>query len=115
LRAAAALHPGDWDPRRFRANLLIDVAGDGFLENEWNGRRLAAGGVTLEVSVPSPRCVMTTLAQGDLPPDRGILQTLAKHNRRDVAGMGLFACFGAYASVVHGGAVEVGDEVRLLD
>ena len=30
LRTAAALHPdGDWGMRRFRANLVVDVAGKG--------------------------------------------------------------------------------------
>ena len=33
----------DWDVRRFRPNLVLDVAGAPFVENDWSGRRLALG------------------------------------------------------------------------
>ena len=110
LRAAARLQPASrWDPRRFRANLLLDFSGEGFLENDWIGRRLTVGGAVLEILAPTPRCVMTTLAQEDLPADRDILRTVAAHNRADVPGTGRFACLGVYASVVTPGPVAVGD------
>lgn len=115
LRAGARLHPGGrWDPRRFRPNLLVDVDGEGFVENDWAGCRLEIGAAVLEVTVAAPRCVMTTLAQEELPADREILRTLARNNRLDVSGMGVFTCLGMYASVVQGGAFSVGDEVRLI-
>jgi hypothetical protein len=39
-------------------------------ENGWVGRELAlGGGVLLNVALLDPRCVMTTLAQEDLPQD----------------------------------------------
>ena len=115
LRAAAALHPSSrWDPHRFRSNLLLETGGDGFLENAWEGRRLTLGDVVLEVIGPTPRCVMTTLAQRDLPIDHDILRTLARHNRIDFKGAGRFACLGVYASVVQAGRVAVGDQVGLV-
>jgi hypothetical protein len=115
LRAAAALHPASrWDPHRFRSNLLLETEGESFLENGWEGRRLALGEVVLEVIGPTPRCVMTTLAQQDLPADRDILRTLARHNRIDFKGAGRFACLGVYASVVQAGRVAVGDPLRLV-
>src|SRR5260370_3343400 len=40
--------------------------------------------VRLSVTAPCPRCVMTTLPQGDLPKDTGILRTAARHNRANV-------------------------------
>ena len=46
---------------------------------------------------------MTTLSQFDLPKDPGILRAAAKHNGANV---------GVYASVVRGGSVTRGDEVR---
>jgi uncharacterized protein YcbX len=114
LRAATRLHPaGDWDPRRFRPNFLIDVEGDDFAENDWNGRRLTVGEVVLEVTFPIPRCVMTTLAQEELPADREVLRTLARHNRVEMEGVGRFTCLGAYATVVEAGHVAVGDSVAL--
>lgn len=113
LREAQRLHPsGDWDPRRFRANLLLDVPGDGFVENDWTGRRLTVGGAVLEVVAPTPRCVMPTLAQEELPADRGVLKIAAIHNRVDT-GFGIWACLGAYATVVTPGPVAVGDDFSL--
>ena len=47
---------------------------------------------------------MTTLPQGDLPRDPGILRTAAQHNQVNV---------GVYAAVVHGGTIHRGDRVRL--
>jgi MOSC domain-containing protein YiiM len=47
---------------------------------------------------------MTTLAQGDLPKDTGILRTAAEHNRAKV---------GVYASVVSGGKIRRGDRVSI--
>jgi uncharacterized protein len=116
LAAMAAHHPsGAWHPARFRSNLLLDVDGDEVVENGWPGRHLAVGGaVVLEVITPAPRCVMTTLPQLGLPRDRGILTTVATHNRQEFAGFGSWACLGAYARVVTAGEVAVGDPVRLL-
>lgn len=115
LRAAAALHPdGDWDPRRFRSPVLIDVEGDTFVEQEWVGRRVRLGDVEVEVAAPAPRCVMVTLAQQDLPADADVLRTLARHNRLDVMGTGRYACLGVYASVVTPGAVSVGAPVEVV-
>ena len=40
LRAAALHHPdGAWDVRRFRPNILIDLEGEGWIEDSWVGRR----------------------------------------------------------------------------
>ena len=88
--------------------------GDGFIENGWVGRQVGVGEVVLEVTSPSPRCVIPTLGQEDLEQDRDILRTIARHNRVDVGGTGLYACLGAYASVVRGGEVAVGDVVQVL-
>lgn len=116
LRAMAAHHPdGDWDPARFRSNLLIEVDGDSVVENGWTGRGLAVGSAVLDVVAPAPRCVMTTLPQPGLGRDRGILRTVAAHNRQEFVGLGIWACLGAYATVATPGEVAVGDEVRLLD
>jgi uncharacterized protein YcbX len=115
LRAAKRLHPdGDWDARRFRMTVLLEVDDDGFVENDWVGRTLGVGPVRLSVFAPTPRCVMTTLPQPGLPVDRGILKTVARHNRAEFPGVGMFACLGAYARVDVGGAIRTGDEASLL-
>jgi hypothetical protein len=102
--------------RRFRPSLVIDTgpAVDGFVENEWRGRRARLGGATIAFTDPSPRCVMTTVAQGDLPADLEVLRTLARHNRIDTPGLGNFACLGIYAEVAEPGAVAVGDPLVLV-
>lgn len=103
------LYPGGhFEVRRFRPNIVVtpDSAQRGFVENEWVGRTLAIGDdVRLHVTGPCPRCVMTTLPQGDLPKDPGILRAAAQHNGANV---------GLYASVERGGLVSRGDTVKLL-
>ena len=48
---------------------------------------------------------MTTLAQGDLPKDVGILRAAAQNNDANV---------GVYASVEQPGVIRKGDPVKLL-
>ena len=65
--------------------------------------------VALHLVMSVPRCVMTTLAQDDLPADKGILQTVARENRFDIPGLGPSSCVGVYGLVSAGGAIAVGD------
>lgn len=102
-----------FDVRRYRPNLLLDDAGEGFVENDWVGRTLKVGGAGAGVTVtlPTMRCVMTTLPQQDLPQDRLTLRTIAQSNRLEIVGLGTWACAGAYADVASPGQVRVGDDV----
>ena len=68
------------------------------------GERKLAELVVLEITDHCPRCVMTTLPQGDLPKDSGILRTAARHNEVHV---------GVYGEVRRGGRVQRGDTVTL--
>jgi uncharacterized protein YcbX len=103
-----------FDERRFRMNAIVRTGEAGFLENDWIGRGLEVGDtVRLNVFMPDPRCVMTSLAQDDLPKDTEILRTLARQNRIDVAGAGLYPCAGAYAIVESPGTMREGDRVVL--
>ena len=98
---------GDFDARRFRPNVVVELdSGEtGFVEDGWIGRTLRLGEeVVLEVTDPVARCVMTTLAQGDLPKDPKIMSTAYKHNDNQV---------GIYARVIKGGRVLRGDRVEL--
>ena len=58
LRAAAALYPeGDWDVRRFRPNLLIEVDGEGWIEDGWcAGATVRIGDLELRPQQPCIRC-----------------------------------------------------------
>jgi uncharacterized protein YcbX len=60
-----------------------------------------------------PRCVMTTVAQGELPGDPRILRTLAEQNKREIEGHGVYACIGVLANVSAPGTLAVGDPVAL--
>lgn len=100
---------GRFEVRRFRPNLVVDtgVPATGFPEDAWIGRTLRIGEeVRIRVTGPCPRCVMTTLPQGDLPNDPGILRTAARQNRAHV---------GVYAKVLQGGVVRRGDIISLED
>jgi uncharacterized protein YcbX len=103
-----------FDQRRFRMNAIVDTKRAGFLENDWVGCELAIGDVVrLKVAMPDPRCVMTTLAQEDLPKDTEVLRTLAQHNKIEVGTAGRFPCAGVYAVVEAAGTMRVGDSVAL--
>ncbi len=103
-----------FDERRFRMNVIVDTNEAGFVENEWIGRELGIGeAVRLGVALPDPRCVMTTLAQDELPRDNDILRTLTRHNRIHVADAGRFPCAGVYAMVEAPGTMRTGQGVVL--
>ena len=107
LDSLGGLYPGGkFETRRFRPNIVIDTESEAaFPENDWNEKILAIGSeVKIKITGPCGRCVMTTLAQGTLPKDVGILKTAAQHNKAQV---------GAYASVIQGGTVRKGDPVLL--
>ncbi len=102
------LYPqGRFEVRRFRPNIVVAPASgqNNFVENDWIGHTLAIGDeVRLNITGPCSRCVMTTLAQGDLPKDPGILRTAAQHNKVNV---------GVYAAVLRGGTARRGDLVKI--
>jgi uncharacterized protein YcbX len=58
----------------------------------------------LSITGPCGRCVMTTLAQRELPRDSGILRTAVQHNQGNV---------GVYATVLQGGTMRRGDRLVL--
>jgi uncharacterized protein YcbX len=114
LRHLSELAPdADFDVRRYRPNVLVDDAGEGFVENDWVGSTLSLGGVAAaRVDMPTMRCTMTTVARDGMAQDRAQLQAIAKHNRLEIAGMGTWACAGIYATITAEGHVAVGDAVR---
>ncbi len=107
------LQPGStFDVRRFRMNVIVATPERGFVENSWIGGTIDVGErVKLAVPVPDPRCVMTTVAQDELERDPQVLKALAKHNRLDFAGAGLYPCAGVYAVVTSSGTIRTGDPV----
>ena len=94
---------GGWDARRFRANVVLDGAGEDALV----GRRVRCGDAGLRLTAPIPRCVMVTRPQaGGLPRDTDVLKRV--HRERD----GVLA---VGALVEHAGTVVAGDPLVVLD
>lgn len=108
LKQLQSVYPqGSFEARRFRPNLVVaaDAAEEGFVENLWVGRTLMIGDrVRLKVTCATGRCVMTTLPQGDLPRDLGILKAAVSANQANV---------GVYATVESEGVIRAGDTVRI--
>lgn len=108
LATLAARTPGArFDCRRFRPNLLIEPVGGaaGLVENDWCGRALRIGSVTIGITIPAMRCSMTTQAVGDLPKDPSVLRTIVRDANQNL---------GVYASVTEPGTIAVGDDVVLI-
>ena len=96
----------DFAVERFRPNLLIEPTPgmEGFVEEGWVGGVLTIGEqLQLQVDGGCPRCVVTTLAQGELPEDMGILRATARHNQ---------VTAGIRLSVLTSGSMAIDDPVR---
>jgi uncharacterized protein YcbX len=109
---------GRFAPRRFRPNLLFaPPAGvEGLVEHDWLGLPFVLGdGLALRVIDPTPRCLVPTLAQGDLPRDPGILRAITEHSAAPgvtlAPGVLFPAVAGVYAAVTRAGLVRVGDSL----
>ena len=88
---------GTWDRRRFRANLVLEGAGEGGLV----GSRVRVGDAVLDVGDPIPRCVMVTRPQpGGIARDNEVLKTIHRERGGDLA---------VAALVRRPGAVRTGD------
>jgi len=119
IEAMQKLYPeGRFEAKRFRPNMMIDTSGlNGFVENDWVGETLSIGDtVRVRISDPCPRCVMPTLAQGDLPADNGILKHAVAKNRPLVPFAGKeLPSVGVYAQVIQAGWVKRGDIITIED
>ena len=105
LRAGRALHPeGVWATRRFRPNIVVDVEGDGFVEDAWCGHPVSIGGTVVQPVVPCERCTMVTRPQPGLERDLDVFKVLARNHGKN---------FGVWTAVQTPGVVRVGDEVTL--
>ncbi len=92
---------GTWDPRRFRANVLLDMGPE--TEASLVGRTVCLGGAQLSVKRRLGRCVVTTRPQpGGIDRDLDVLRTINRERGGTLA---------VGALVATAGWVRVGDEV----
>lgn len=107
LAAAAQLAGGPVDPRRTRANVVVDTGDDpGWPEDGWLGRTVTLGpDVRLRVEAPMTRCVMVDAEHRDVPRGPKLLAPL---------GRGHETVLGVQAWVDAPGRVRLGDPVALV-
>jgi uncharacterized protein YcbX len=118
LRSLQEASPGTTiDVDRFHPNVVVDTGDEsGFVENGWVGRTLQLGqDAVVRVSLACPRCVMATLARGDLAAAPKLLRTIAQHNLVDLGDFGRLPCAGIYADVLKSGRIGLGDRIRIAD
>jgi uncharacterized protein YcbX len=91
---------GQWNPRRFRPNLLLD----GAREDSLIGSTVAIGEAILAIGQKIQRCVMVTRPQPDgIDRDLSVLREIARERA---------ACLAVGALVAHPGIVHTGDELH---
>lgn len=109
LETLGQMGDGPLDVRRFRPNILVDIAG-GATEAEWTGAGVAFGArddaARIQVNYPIERCVMVNLHPDSTESDPRVLKAVA----------GINNCFaGVYAAVSKPGTIRVGDPIFLFD
>ena len=100
----------DLDPRRFRANIVLETHDqDVFLEDAWVGGTLFFGDSEIKpavrVTAHDVRCMMINLDPDTAVQDGRVLKTVVRANNKNA---------GVYGLVVQTGTVSVGDRVCLL-
>ena len=102
-----AVHGCALDPRRFRANIVVE---SDLPVNEWRGLRLAFGdgedGAVVQMADPIPRCMLITLDPDTAAKDVRVLRTVAQEFGN---------AYGVYATPARPGLIRTGDPVRLVD
>ncbi|MCW2539363.1 MAG: domain protein beta barrel domain protein [Frankiales bacterium] len=94
---------GVWPLRRFRANVILDEAG----EDDFVGRQIALGQARLDVGMQIARCVMVTRPQPDhIDRDVDVLRTIHRERQGFLA---------VGATVAQAGTISVGDSISALD
>jgi len=96
------------DERRFRPNLLIDAdeLEVSFIEELWRDQFLEIGDTIIKLTLPCPRCVMTTIAFQDLKKAPQIMRTLVQENHHKL---------GIYGEVIKPGKIQIGDRAHLTE
>jgi uncharacterized protein YcbX len=101
----------EFDPRRFRANILLDTYdAEPFVEDTWVGGRLIFGdsesGPAVSVTARDVRCMMISLDPDTAKQADGrVLKSVVRLNENNA---------GVYGTVVQTGTIHVGQTVSLI-
>lgn len=124
LDGCAAARPDlNWDVRRFRPNVLVDVEGERFIESAWTGKPIGIGDdLVIEVAQATVRCAMPLRHQPPLDPgsdsaadplpelaSQPSLYQAMNELRPDMPNH-----LGVYVNVLEPGQVRVGDRLRFV-
>lgn len=109
LEGCSAARPDlDWDVRRFRPNLLLDVDGPAFVEDGWREGTVAVGDeVELEVLMPTVRCAMPLRAQPGLDAQPALFDAMKQLNTAMPNHLGVYCTVRRPGRVAEGDAVTV--------
>jgi uncharacterized protein YcbX len=115
LAGCAAARPDlDFDVRRFRPNLVIDIDVEPFAEDSWAGRTISVGEVQLAITQPTVRCAMPLRAQpATAAGDPALARRPDLHHALNELNPVFPNHLGVYAEVVTAGTVRVGDSVHV--
>lgn len=99
----------DWDVRRFRPNVVVELAGGAdpaaaFTEDGWAGQDVALGAAAVAVQMPTVRCAMPLRGQPGLARQPRLYAALEALHANHL---------GVYCAVATPGLVGVGDPVAL--
>jgi uncharacterized protein len=102
-----AAHGASVDPRRFRANVMIESE---LPATQWQGLRLAFGseedGALLQMADPIARCVLVTIDPDTGAKEPRVLRTIAQ---------GFGNAYGLYGTTARPGLIRLGDVVRVVE
>lgn len=98
------------DPRRFRANILLEThESEPFQEDRWVGGRLVFGGSeprpVVSVTAHDVRCRMINIDPDTAKQDAGVLKAIVRLNGNNA---------GVYGTVVRTGTISAGQTVNLV-
>jgi uncharacterized protein YcbX len=110
IRTIEAAAGRSLDVRRFRPNILLDVASDApFPEDAWIGGRLCFGdgadAPAMSVTQRDVRCTMMGLDPDTAASDPGVLKATVRIHE---------TCAGVYGTTLRAGPIAVGDRVYLV-
>lgn len=94
------------EPERFRMNFWIEGA-QAWEETQWLGKRIQIGNTILQVTDHVNRCKATHVNPNTGDADVKVLHALKNHFGH--------THMGVYATIEHGGPVQTGDAVTVLD